>query len=125
MQSRMPTNTRHAPSQRRRVDQPTPGYFKLRLVKLGWMVPARIVRAGRDWYGIVDGACGPRVGDPFLSPQIVSIHTGGAVIAESEYVWLEALKAWAREHDSSHPCLHPRIPIDPMALRPMEPLRNE
>jgi hypothetical protein len=114
------TTDRHASDQRRRVDQVTPGHFKLRLAKLGWMVPARIVL---DWTGryhaVLDGVTYAGNPDPWSAPHVERIHAYGRAIGAAEYDQLLSLKRWAAAHDPDHPCLHPLQAVDPMTLRPM------
>lgn len=116
---------RHSAAQRRGVDQIMPGFFRLRLVRHGWQVPAQIVRSGRFWSAVLDGVAGDLAHDPFTADHVARIHEGGTVIREAEYIWLLALKAWAASADPNHPCLHPYRAIDPMLLRPIRRLSWE
>lgn len=107
------------------VDQPEPGFFKLRLTPKGWYeVPARIILDANDggWSAEIDGeSAGPAHPDPVLAPGVLTIwHTRKVPITEAEYRFLcGPLKDWARAYYPEHPCLSPREPVDPRRLRPI------
>jgi hypothetical protein len=107
---------RHTPEQARRVDLVEPGYFKLRLVKNGWQVPAQIAREGRDWFAVLDGTALGMHRDPFQAEQVARIHEYGTRITLCEYVRLLAQKEWSRDHAPDHPCLFPMRPVTPGTL---------
>lgn len=104
----------------RRVWPPEPGYFRVRLVRGGWQVPAKIEIADGKWAVSIDGAY---VEEPNADPALAGagrVWHYGDIIPEDEYRWLLDLKDAARTLAPSHPCLHPRTPIDPNNLTPLE-----
>jgi hypothetical protein len=97
---------------------PIPGCFRIRLVRGGWAVPARIEHDGALWRVTIDGTAS-EAADPVHAGAERVWHYGKA-IEDWEYADLLRLKEWAAAHDPSHPCLSPRQPIDPMRLRPVQ-----
>lgn len=117
---------RHAESQRRLVWPPSPGWFALALVRRGWKVPCRIVRDDDGWHAEVDGVAHPAHPDPAHAYLVDAVWHGGIRIPESEYLWLEAVRAWALAHEpGSHPAANPRKAIDPRRLAPIMPATAE
>lgn len=114
---------RHDPAQSRRIDQVEAGYFRLRLAKGAWAVPARIVRdpERNQWRAILDGEDGTPHCDPMLAQNVSRIWEGGVIITRAEYEWLLAVKLHYSIHDPEHPSLHPRRPVSPMRLKPIMP----
>jgi len=109
---------RHAPSQRRLIWPPSPGWFKLRLVRGGWQVPAMICHHDQiGWWAVLDGEQFAPHDDPAHAPRVSDIWTG-TIIDEATYDWLLAVKAWARQHEPDHPCLSPTKPISHRRLIP-------
>jgi hypothetical protein len=102
----------------RRIDQPEPGFFTMRLVRGGWQVPCAIAydEASGLWTATVDGEAKSHI-DP-QTAGVLLIWERGVRIEEWRFRDLEALKAWARGNDPTHPCLSPRHRINPMALTP-------
>jgi hypothetical protein len=99
---------------------PEEGYFRLRLVRGGWSVPAQIsydVETG--WRATIDGAEREPNRDPALATDVPRVWHYGRFIPEHEYEQLVALKAWAIEHSPRHPCVNPLKPIDRMMLDPI------
>ena len=105
----------------RRIDQPQPGFFRMPLVKGGWVVPALIVYQDGLWWAVVDGLQHPPNPDPFAAPWVSRIWEGASFATETDYRWRLATKAWAIKHDPDHPCLDPEKPISRMRLRPIIP----
>jgi len=105
------------------VDQPQPGFWKMRLVPKGWHeVPVRICHDLGQWWALIDGAqVGAPHGDPALAEGVLGIwHSRKTPITLDEYLFLCGdLKEWAWEHCPDHPLLHPR---DPIVLADMPPL---
>jgi len=108
----------------RRIDQPQPGYFTLRLVKGGPFVPARIHRtchctvnggddnAAHDWRESCDRY-------PFLAGEIDGkpanvdrIWTSGQPISRDIYDYLIDLGEWARTYDPEAPEARPEKPVN-------------
>lgn len=103
------------------ISDPKPGHFKMRLCSKGWHVPCAILRDDDGvWQVIIDGTPGPRNTDPSLA-GVDDVWTSAARIDEWEYIGLLDLKQWAQRASQDHPCLHPRTPISPMRLRPIQP----
>lgn len=108
----------------RRIDQPRPGYFLLRLVRHGPKVAARIVceqDSGRLlWRAEIDGKWhGAWSVDPEASPGVMRIWTSGEMVAEAEFRFRLALRDWALEAAPVHPAANPRRPIDLATLPPL------
>ena len=93
---------------------PEPGFYRMRLVKDGPWVPARI------W--IEDGERDPETGE-LMSDEILRAKTGDQeadiddiwgrlqVIPEAEYDYLLARGRWAAKHEPQSPEANPRRPI--------------
>lgn len=119
------------PAQIRILGQPEPGYFVVRLVKRGPLVPAIIWRpcplilpellsdtpAPEDW-------CRPtergrplraRIGEEEVSPNVV--WERGRRVPEAEYAYRAALGAWAKQHAPAAPEANPAERVD-MATQP-------
>ena len=106
----------------RAVWPPEPGFFKLRLVRGGWQVPARIVCGGDGlWFAIIDGVSFQPAEDPLHAPGIDKIWHGGTVTTESDYDYLNALRDAAKRWQPQHPACNPDKPINPSLLRPIAP----
>lgn len=89
----------------RAVGQPEAGYFLIRLVRKGPLIPARIVLRDGMWWAMINGSEYPAASDPAAAPRVFQIWHGGEVITEKQYN-----KALAK---SSHPdALDPNKPID-------------
>jgi hypothetical protein len=105
----------------RRVDQPEPGFFALRMRKGAWPVPARIHHENGLWWATVDGKEHPAHDDPFHAPWVSRIWEGGELADEADYRWRLATKAAAAKSDPTHPCLHPMDRINRMVTGPSLP----
>jgi hypothetical protein len=114
-------NRRHDPAQARLVWPPSPGTFRLRLVKGGWAVPAQIVETAAGWCAIIDEFAFAPHPDPTQAEGVERIWTGGTKIDQAEYDWLIALKAAAKAAAPRHPAVNPHKRIDHMLLTPIIP----
>ena len=94
--------TRHAEPPRR-IDAIEPGYFKLRMVKNGPWVAARISHGTiTGWWASIGGdQCGPPSYDPFQAVGVSRIWETGTPITEDEYRQILAA-----------PPSSPRLPVD-------------
>jgi len=112
----MAHDRRQAP---RRVDQPEPGLFKLRLVRGGPFVAAEIHRddAGR-WIATINGKAADGHPDPALAEGVFRIWHYGIRISASEHAFLVERAAWARVHSPDNPEANPERPIRLGALPP-------
>lgn len=117
----MAFNRKHY-AQHRTIWPPEAGtLFAFRLVKDGWRVPGRIIcdDEGR-WHAEIDGTAYPAHADPALAPMVDALWHGGIKIPQADFDWLIEIREFARKYDPDHPSLHPRDPISPRSLRPME-----
>ena len=94
---RQPEDTMTATDERRtwtprRVDDPQPGWFMLRLVRGGPEVPAAIHREGGLWWVTIDGLRSEANTDPGWVPDLYRIWTGGREIAKSDFDGLTAAR---------------------------------
>jgi hypothetical protein len=102
------------------VDQPKVGYFKLRLVKRGPWVGARIDQIDGKWVATIDGTeQSPGHEDPVEAKGVLKVWHAGQFISQPEYNYLVQLAAWAREHSPDHPAANPGKPIDLATLPPV------
>lgn len=70
----------------RRIDQPEPGTFKLRLVSKGPWIAARITHAMGFWSASIGGEpCGPQHPDPILADGVSRIWESAVRIDQGEY----------------------------------------
>lgn len=112
-----PEEAQEAP---RDVARPEPGYFRLRLVRHGPWVPARIVRRpDGQWQAIVNGESYRADPDPGRAPWVFRIWHGGRVIDRAAYLEMLRVKGWAQAHQPDHPAANPRKPIDLTAAPPL------
>lgn len=108
---------RHEPS--RRIDQPEPGFFKLRLVRRGPWVAAKIVFDGKLWGAEIGGRpAGPPHADHDVAGNVMRIWTAGTRITADEYVYLIDVARHAAANPE-HPSADPRRPIDINAVAPL------
>lgn len=108
----------------RAVWPPTPGFFKIRLVRRGWRVPAMIVRSEHGWQAVIDGVTYETHDDPAQSPEIGKVWGYGTMISAADYDWLVAVRENARVNDRAHPSLSPLKPINYLTLTPLLPARK-
>lgn len=98
----------------RRVDEPSPGFFRIRLVKGGPWVAAEI-RRGEDkvWTGLIDGKPGETSSaDPAAASDVFRIWHSGEFIPEHEHAYLVQRAQWCRIHQPDSPEANPTRPID-------------
>jgi hypothetical protein len=117
------TGERHSREQTRRSDVVEPGFYRLRLRRGAWAVPARIVRTDDgEFFAIIDGCEHSPHADPFLAEGVSDVHAYGTKIDEQTYDWLLAVKAHAAAHGpDDHPALNPTRAINPARLSPLQP----
>jgi hypothetical protein len=98
----------------RRIDRPEPGFFRMRLVRGGVFVGARIYRpcpmhpetceALDRWFDLeaeIDG-------EP---ADVLRVWESGDPITPAEFAYLDARGAWARRVVPDHPFANPRRPV--------------
>lgn len=115
----------------RAIANPQPGFFQLRLVKLGPFVPARIARtcvctvnggdaqAEHDWRPTCDRFPPLEAtinGEP---ADLYRVWLGGRAITKAEFDFLTADTAHARQFRPDSPRANPRTPIDLNRLPPL------
>ena len=113
--------------------EPQPGLFRLRLVKNGPLLAARIVHEPtRDpetgeildrspmWRGDIDWESDP---DPSPAPteRVMRIWLWGERISQAEFDFLIADAAWARMHDGADPRANPRVSVSLRAIKAIVP----
>lgn len=113
---------RHATGQKRLIWPPSPGFFKMTMVRKGWQVPCRIVHGDGRWHAVIDGRTYDSHPDPSHAPRLADVWHNGTIIDESEYDYLAAVREHARATgDEHHPSLNPTTSIHPNRLRPIIP----
>lgn len=98
----------------RRVDQPEPGYFRIRLVKGGPWVAATIERDQHGvWSAIIDNqrSSGAAHTDPALATDVFRIWHYGERITPAEHAYLVERAAYCRLHMPDAPEANPTQPI--------------
>jgi hypothetical protein len=118
-------SARHAESQRRLIWPPSPGYFRLALVRGGWRVPCRIISGEAGWHAEINGEIFPPHPDPVQARRVDAVWHGGIMINESDFLWLESVRAWALAHEPEHPAARPLKAIDPRRLIPIMPAQHQ
>jgi hypothetical protein len=104
-------NRRHeAP---RRIDQPEPGYFAIRLVRKGPRIAAAIELRRGLWCAVINGAPQGWHEDWARAPKVERVWTGER-ITKTEYDALLALAGI-----QGHPASTPTKPIDLGSLPPL------
>lgn len=113
----MAHDRRQAP---RRVDQPEPGHFKLRMVAGGPWVAASIEHDALGiWRATIDGDVKePGHPDPALADGVFRIWHYGHAIDASEHAYLVERARWARIHAPDSPEANPTRPIRVGSLPP-------
>ena len=92
----------------RAIADPEPGYFRIRMIKNGPFVAARIWRRLGMWCASInDIACGAEDADPAKADGVFRIWTTGTRITKPEY------EALLRSPPSS-----PDLPIDVGSMKP-------
>lgn len=103
------------------VDQPEPGWYRIRLAPKAPFVGARIIKHedGR-WQALVNGDPEDEGhADPFKAKRVIGIGNFGQKITEDEYFVLIGKIAYAIAHVPNAPESHPLDPIDLGALPPL------
>ena len=104
----------------RRIDQPEPGYFLLRLVKGGPQVAACIRHDAGLWSAEIDGEpCGPAHADPSQADGVFRIWHAGRPTTAEEFAYRLQLRSWAVANDPSHPAAQASRPVDLRVLPPL------
>lgn len=103
----------------RRVDQPEPGFFRIKLVKGGAPVAAAIYHDADGWHAEIDGKKLPAAEDPWHAEGLARTWHYGIMVPEEEYRFMLARAAHAREHDPTHPTANPEQPINLADLPPL------
>lgn len=105
---------------------PVPGWYRMRLVRHGPWVPARIgfehpldfdtgtedLSSAPVWHTFIDGKL---VREPNADPAIAGVFRvwmHGEPISETEYLYMVANADYARKHAPSEPQARPKEPID-------------
>lgn len=102
----------------RRIDQPEPGYFRLRLVTKGPWVPAQICCEGGQWFVVVNGAKRASSADPFQAQSLTWVWERGHIISRDDYETMLTFAQWAERHNPVHPAARPNERIDLNDLPP-------
>jgi hypothetical protein len=103
----------------RAVATPEPGYFRVRLVRKGPLVPARIVFTNGLWNAVVDGMIYPSAPEPSGAPRVFFIWHGGEIVSEAKYFHDITTRARFVEADETQAL---RDPFKPIRLDEMPPL---
>jgi hypothetical protein len=98
---------------------PEVGYYLLRLVRQGPLVPAQIVCVDGLWHAEIDGVAYAAAADPAEAPKVFDIWLRAARTTPEEYAHLLVVAEWARKHQPDHPAANPGKPI---SLGNMPPL---
>ena len=92
---------------------PEPGFYKLRLVRKGPFVAARIVHDdATGWSVLIDGVSfGPHP-NPWAIARMHQVWPYAAAITEAEHDFMIAYAEWARKHSPDDPVVHPTKQIN-------------
>lgn len=93
----------------------------MRLVPKGPFVPCRITCQQGLWRATIDEDEKPATRDPDANEPLMRVWQHGRRITESDYSFALHMKAWARDNQPWHPCLHPHQPIALNSLPPVVP----
>lgn len=104
-----------------RSGNPHPGFYTMKLVKGGPLVPCRILHGDEGWFAVIDGKAYPPHPDPAYEPYVMRVWHSAQHSDEATYSYLTALKAWAAENAPDHPSMHPRHPVNIALLPPVIP----
>lgn len=104
----------------RRVDEPSPGLFQIRLVRGGPWVAAEIERDALGvWRAAIDGVPQePGHPDPAQAEGVFRIWHYGHPIGASEHAYLIERAKWARNHAPDSPEANPKRPVRVGSLPP-------
>ena len=99
----------------RTLENPQPGFFKMRQVKHGPFVVARIQRGPDGWWAEIAGnRCDEPDCDPVRALRVMDIWLTAQEIEEAEY---DRLLRTSR--DKRHPASRPREPIELGKMKPL------
>lgn len=102
----------------RSVDNPTPGYFSMRLVKKGPEISAKIDFVDGLWIATINGVVvGSPTADPAESEAVIKIWTHGRMIDDAGYRFLLFRHEWYLKNQPEHPYANPEKPIDLRLMR--------
>lgn len=109
----------------RAIGSPEPGFFRVRLVRGGPYVAARIFLPcpiDPDFGHYMDRSrhlMAEINGSVYASLlRVFWVWTTGQPVSAGEFQYLADLAAWCRHNDSRDPMANPRKPIDPRKTRP-------
>ena len=77
----------------RRIDQPEPGCFQMKLVRGGPFIAARIHHENGLWWAVINGKAGAKASDPVNAPGVFTVWTSGRQIPEREYAQCKPVAA--------------------------------
>jgi hypothetical protein len=107
----------------RRVDQPSCGRFKMKLVRKGRLsgpwVPAMIDCVDGVWTTTINGEVIGEPGEDQIRACVFDVWLFSVQIEQSEYDYMMAMKAWAEANDPTHPAANPRKVIDLLTMSPV------
>jgi hypothetical protein len=111
--------TRWRGQESRMVDQPEPGFFRMRLTNRGPYVAARIEHADGLWRATIDDVVqDPAHADPAKAEGVLRIWHGAMRVDEDSYNHALAISRWARENDPNHPAANPTQPVNIGKMKP-------
>jgi hypothetical protein len=114
----------------REIDDARPGYFKVRLVKRGPWMPARLerdctctVNGGVDeevhaWIDTCDRHQRLRGEIDGMTVAVDRVWMWGEEITQAEHDYLVSSNEWDRENDATSPAARPREAIDLNTINP-------
>lgn len=102
----------------RNPEVPEPGFYRLRLVRRGPYVPARIVLEEGLWQVILNGAPSGKHEHPWAIAWMHKVWPYAETIMESDYDYMLAYAQWAEKHAPEDPAARPNEPIDVTTLPP-------
>lgn len=105
-------------------EPPKVGFYRIRLVRGGPFVPARIGKTGRLWWAEIDGV---RQAEPHENPALAlatKIQLFGEPISPQVYNFMVASAAHARDHDPKAPAANPKTKIDLGKLPAIRPTKR-
>jgi len=110
----------------REIDDARPGHFKVRLVKRGPWMPARVERdcsctiggGTHEWKASCDRFQYLRGEIDGMTVAVDRVWLFGQEITGDEFNYLTASVQWDREHDATSPAARPREAIDLNTINP-------
>jgi hypothetical protein len=111
---------RHSHTQRREVDNPQPCFLKVRLVRRGPFVAARIRREDGLWWSEVEGTpCDFPHEDPVKAARVLELWASGLFVTEEEYRFMLAVATHAAAYQPDSPLAKPKEPVRLKSLPPL------